>query len=141
MRRLRKLIHLFRDSCSNKSFLQEIEQVESFVAKVLFVVMVAVIFVALGDLIILLVQELFPFSVGFFNTALFKVFGLFLNILIALGLLEKITAYLRKDTALVELITVTSLIAIARKIITFDFEKTTRAEVIGLALAILPYVN
>jgi uncharacterized membrane protein (DUF373 family) len=137
MRPLKKFFHLFQDSCSNKSFLHRIEQVESFVSKVLSVVMVAVILVAVGDLIILLVRELFSSPLGFFNKTLFKVFGIFLNILIALELLENITAYLRKDVVLVELVIVTYLIAIARKIIILDFEKTTGAEIIGLAIAIL----
>jgi uncharacterized membrane protein len=90
MRRLRKLFRLFRDFCSNKSFLHGIGQVGSFVAKVLSVVIVAVILVALGDLIILLVQELCSSPVSFFNKRLFIIFGLFLNILIALELLENI---------------------------------------------------
>lgn len=137
MQPLRKIFHLFRDSCSNKSFLHRIEQVEGLVARVLSVVMVAVILVAVGDLIILLVQELFSSPIGFFNKTLFKVFGLFLNILIALELLENITAYLRKDVVLAELVIVTSLIAIARKIIILDFEKTSGTEIIGLAIAIL----
>lgn len=137
MRQLKKMFRLFLYSCSNKSFLHGIEQVEGFVAKVLSLVMVTVILVAVGDLIILLAGELFSSPIGFLNSTLFKVFGLFLNILIALELLENITAYLRKDTLLVELVIVTSLIAIARKIILLDLEKTTGAEIIGLAIAIL----
>ena len=137
MRQLKKIVRLFRDSCSNKSFIQGIKQIEGFVAKVLSVVMMAVILVAVVDLIILLVRELFSSPVGFLNQTLFKVFGLFLNILIALELLENITAYLRKDTVLVELVIVTSLIAVARKIIILDFEKTSGTEIIGLAIAIL----
>ena len=137
MRQLKKFFHLFLDSCSNKSFLHGIDQIEGFVAKVLSLVMVAVILVAVGDLIILLVRELFSSPLGFFNKTLFNVFGLFLNILIALELLENITAYLRKDVLLVELVIITSLIAIARKIILLDLEKTTGSEIIGLAIAIL----
>ena len=137
MQQLKIFFHLFLDSCSNKNFLDRIKQIEGFVAKVLSVVMMTVILVAVGDLIILLVRELFSSPVGFFNQTLFKVFGLFLNILIALELLENITAYLRKDTILVELVIVTSLIAIARKIIILDFQKTTGTEIIGLAIAIL----
>ena len=137
MRHLRKIFHRFQDSCSNKSFLHRIEQVEGLVARVLSVVMVAVILVAVGNLIIVLVQELFSSPLGFFNKTLFNVFGLFLNILIALELLENITAYLRKDVVLAELVIVTSLIAIARKIILLDLEKTSGTEIIGLAIAIL----
>jgi len=47
----------------------------------------------------------------------------FLNVLIALEILENITAYLRKHVVQVELVIVTSIIAVARKIIILDFEK------------------
>lgn len=65
-----------------------------------------------------------------------NIFGLFLNVLIALELLENITAYLRNNVVHVELVVVTSIIAVARKIIILDFEKTTGLDVIGLAIAI-----
>jgi len=60
---------------------------------------------------------------------------LFLNVLIALEILENITAYLRKHIIQVELVIVTSIIAVARKIIILDFEKTPGTDLIGLALA------
>lgn len=137
MRWLRNIFHAFRYSCSNKSFLDGIEHLESFVSKILAVVMGLVILVAVADLIILLLRELFSSPFGFFNKTLFEIFGIFLNILIALEILENITAYLRKDFVLAELVVVTSLIAVARKIIILDLEKTTGAEIIGLAIAIL----
>ncbi|MEL6320166.1 MAG: phosphate-starvation-inducible PsiE family protein, partial [Cyanobacteria bacterium J06626_14] len=67
---------------------------------------------------------------------LFELFGLFLNILIALEVLENITAYLKRHVVQVELVIVTSLTAIARKIIIFDFEKAGGPELIGLGVAI-----
>jgi uncharacterized membrane protein (DUF373 family) len=137
MRLLKRIYSLFRYSCTNKSFLEGIEQVEGFVAKVLSVVMVVVILVAVGDLIILLAQELFKRPTDFLDKTLLEVFGLFLNILIALELLENITAYLQKDTVLAELVIVTSLIAVARKIILLDLGKTTGVQIIGLAIALL----
>ncbi len=68
--------------------------------------------------------------------ALFVIFGLFLNVLIALEILENITAYLKKHVIQVELVIVTSLIAVSRKIIILDLEKKTAADLIGLATAI-----
>jgi uncharacterized membrane protein (DUF373 family) len=73
---------------------------------------------------------------GQFSVSLFKIFGLFLNVLIALELLENITAYLKKHVIQVELVIVTSLIAVARKIIILDLEKTTALDLIALAAAI-----
>jgi uncharacterized membrane protein (DUF373 family) len=99
--------------------------------------MAVVILVAVVDLIILLFHELFLTPGDFLNKTLFQTFGLFLNILIALELLDNIAAYLRDHSIQVELVIVTSLIAVARKIIILDLEKITGTEIIGLAIAIL----
>jgi uncharacterized membrane protein (DUF373 family) len=68
---------------------------------------------------------------------LIELFGLFLNILIALELLENITAYLKKHIVQVELVIVTSLIAISRKIIIFDLQKYSSNDLLFLSLATL----
>lgn len=137
MRQLRNFLLLFRDSCRDKTFLDGIDQVEGFVAKVLSLAMVGVILVGVFDLIILLAQEIFTPPIGFFSKTLFEIFGLFLNILIALEILENISAYLRKHAVQVQLVIVTSLVAVARKIIILDLEKITGIEIIGLSITIL----
>ena len=71
-----------------------------------------------------------------FNTELFQLFGLFLNVLIALEILENITAYLKKHVIQVELVIVTSLIAVSRKIIILDLEKKDSNDLIALAVAV-----
>ncbi|NEP11128.1 MAG: hypothetical protein F6K14_13130 [Symploca sp. SIO2C1] len=137
MQQLKKFLILFRNSCRDKSFLSGIDQVEGFVSKVLSVVMVVIILVALYDLILVLSQQLFGEPSGFFTKRLLNIFGLFLNILIALEILENITAYLRKHVIQVELVIGTSLIAVARKIIILDLSKTTGLQVMGLAFTII----
>ncbi|WP_096595442.1 phosphate-starvation-inducible PsiE family protein [Calothrix sp. NIES-2098] len=114
-----------------------VEQIEVLVSKVLSLFMIAVILAAIWDLAVFLFRELFTAPYGKFNTTLFKIFGLFLNILIALEILENITAYLRKHVVQVELVIVTSLIAVARKIIILDLEKVSGIDIIGLGVAIL----
>lgn len=71
-----------------------------------------------------------------FNTQLFQLFGLFLNVLIALEILENITAYLKQQVVQVELVLVTSLIAVSRKIIILDLEKKDSTDLIALGIAI-----
>jgi uncharacterized membrane protein (DUF373 family) len=83
-----------------------------------------------------LFQSLFTSPVGFFNTTVIEILGLFLNILIALELLENITAYLRKHVFHLELVIATSLIAVARKIIIFDLDKYSGVDLVALAAAI-----
>jgi len=99
--------------------------------------MIGLIVVAVVDLARFLVADLLTEPTGFFSTTLIEIFGLFLNILIALEILENITAYLQKQVVQVELVIVTSLIAVARKIIIFDFEKLGGLELIGLGAATL----
>lgn len=133
---LKKIFLFFNKNFKDSSFLHNIENIETIVSKILSLVMVAVILVAVFDLIIILSQQLFVSPLGFFNKNLFEFFGLFLNVLIALEILENITAYLRKHVVQVELVIVTSLIAVARKIIILDLKKVEGIDVIGLALAV-----
>lgn len=123
---------------SDEEFLGFIKVIESLVSKILSLAMVAVILVSVVDLIISLGQDLFfQQPVGFFTTTIIKIFGFFLNILIALELLENITAYLKNHAVQVELVIITSLIAVARKIIILDLKEVTGLQLIGLSIAIL----
>ncbi len=73
----------------------------------------------------------------FFGRTLLDIFGLFLSVLIALEILENITAYLKKHVVQVELVIVTSLTAVARKIIILNLKEVSGVSLIGLAIAIL----
>ncbi|HEY9906405.1 MAG TPA: phosphate-starvation-inducible PsiE family protein [Thermosynechococcaceae cyanobacterium] len=138
---LRNLFRQLRDSSKDENFLHIVEGLEGFVSKLLSIAMVLVILVSVYDLGIFLVRdflipEIFDPSFTTFGTNLFRIFGLFLNVLIALELLENITAYLKRHVIQVELVIVTSLIAVARKIIILDLEKTTSDDLIALGVAI-----
>ncbi len=122
----------------DENFLRLVGWVETIVAKVLSLALMAIVLVSLGDLIIYLIKYLLSEqAANFFNKTLIELFGLFLNILIALELLENITAYLKKHVVHVELVLVTSLIAVARKIIIFDSTKKGSDDLIALGIAIL----
>ncbi|MBD2386238.1 phosphate-starvation-inducible PsiE family protein [Cylindrospermum sp. FACHB-282] len=134
---MKKLLKRIIAVTSDENFMHFIENIEVIVSKILSVLMVLVILAAIGDLGVFLIKELFSAPYGKFNSTLFKIFGLFLNILIALEILENITAYLQKHVFQVELVIVTSLIAVARKIIILDLEKVSGIDIIGLGIAIL----
>ncbi|WP_413174812.1 phosphate-starvation-inducible PsiE family protein [Anabaena azotica] len=134
---MKKLIKQFIQATSDESFRHLIENVEVVVSKLLSLLMLIVIFAALADLAIFIAKEILSPSDGSFSQNLFKVFGLFLNVLIALEILENINGYLKKHVLQVELVIVTSLIAIARKIIILDLKVTEGIEIIGLGIAIL----
>ncbi|MEH2311416.1 MAG: phosphate-starvation-inducible PsiE family protein [Nostoc sp.] len=134
---MRKLLRQIRETTKDENFMHIIENIEVLVSKTLSIFMVIVILVAIADLGIFILKELFTAPYARFNTTLYKIFGLFLNVLIALEILENITAYLRKHVFQVELVIVTSLIAVARKIIILDLEKVPGLDIIGLGIAIL----
>ena len=120
----------------DENFLNLIKKIENLVSKALSVAMVIVIIVAVCDLGIVLAKQLFTPPYGFLGRTLIEIFGLFLNVLIALEILENITAYLKKYVVQVELVIVTSIIAVARKIIILDFENPLGIDLIELAIAI-----
>jgi len=130
---VRKIAHNFKDDI----FLKRLGQVESIVSKVLSIAMVIVILVTVIDLGLVLYRSLFVTdSPGFFTTTLTEIFGLFLSVLIALEILENITAYIRKHVVQVELVIATALTAVGRKLIILDLEKVPGVSLIGLAFAL-----
>ena len=120
----------------DREFIHIMKLVEGLVSRVLSLAMVAVIIVACIDLVSLMAGRLTESPDGVFNQELQGIFGAFLSILIALEILENITAYLRKHVVQVELVVATSLTAVARKIILLDLNKVDGAQIIGLAIAI-----
>jgi uncharacterized membrane protein (DUF373 family) len=133
---LKKIFQKIIKLGSDEDFLHCVESVEVIVSKVLSLAMIAVILVSVCDLLIFVYTEIINDPKTLLKDTLFIIFGLFLNVLIALEILENITAYLRKHVIQVELVIVTSLIAVSRKIIILDLEKKDAADLIGLATAI-----
>ncbi|WPL16344.1 putative membrane protein [Thiorhodovibrio winogradskyi] len=65
------------------------------------------------------------------------IFGAFLSVLIAIEIFVNITLYLRDDVVHVKLVIATALMAIARKVIVFDFEKLTPMYILATAAVVL----
>lgn len=133
---MRRLVRCFQELASDHGFLRGIGKLETVVSKALSLGMVVVVLVSVFDLYVYLIDDLFSNQIGAFSTTLVQIFGLFLNILVALEVLENITAYLREHVVQVELVIATSLTAVARKIIIFDFNKNTSAELLALSVGI-----
>ncbi|WP_035994513.1 phosphate-starvation-inducible PsiE family protein [Leptolyngbya sp. KIOST-1] len=133
-KRARRLI----DQLSNETFLSRLHQFEGTLSKVLCLGMVLVILAIVFDLAVVLVRAIFTTAPGaFLGQTVIDIFGLFLTVLIALEILENITAYIQKHVVQVELVIVTALTAVGRKFIILDLDKVTGTTLIGLAIAIL----
>ncbi|MFM7545996.1 MAG: phosphate-starvation-inducible PsiE family protein [Synechococcales cyanobacterium] len=121
----------------DEAFLELLGSFENLVSKVLSMAMVGVILIAVYDVGRVLLIKVSTSDRDPLGRALIDVFGLFLNVLIALEILENITAYLKKHVIQAELVVITALIAVARKMIILDFDKTKGLELIGLAIAVI----
>ena len=137
MARGKDLLKLIINLGDDRHFFKLVRLIETLVAKVLSIVLLILILVALADLVFVISSHILTDPFGSINKTLIELFGLFLNILIALELLENITVYLKKHIFQVELVISTSLVAVARKIIIFDLQKYSGNELIALAVAIL----
>ena len=95
-----------------------------FGVKVLAVLMVAVIFWGIADIVWVLFQRLAqpPYFLLRMSDVLF-LFGTILVVLIAIEIFVNISLYLRNDVIHVRLVVATALMAIARKVIVFDFKE------------------
>ncbi|MGG6242033.1 phosphate-starvation-inducible PsiE family protein [Nodosilinea sp. AN01ver1] len=131
--RAKQLINQFK----NETFLLRLHQFEGSISKLLSLTMVVVILAIVFDLIVVLVEAIFTTAPGaFLGQTVIDVFGLFLTVLIALEILENITAYIQKHVVQVELVIATALTAVGRKFIILDLDKVSGTTLIGLALAI-----
>ena len=108
------------------------------VVKVLAVLMVLVIVWGIGDVIFVLYQRLThpPFFLLQINDIL-ATFGAFLAVLIAIEIFINISMYLSSNVIPVRLVIATALMAIARKVIIFDFENITPPFIYGTAAVVL----
>lgn len=106
--------------------------------RILAVLMTLVILWGIGDVVWMLYQQLLapPFMLLNINDIL-ATFGAFMAVLIAIEIFINITLYLREDVIHVKLVIATALMAIARKVIIFDFDKLAPGYVYATGVVIL----
>jgi uncharacterized membrane protein (DUF373 family) len=106
--------------------------------RLLAVLMVLVIVWGIGDVIWVLYHRLIepPFLLLKINDIL-ATFGAFLAVLIAVEIFVNITMYLTENAIPVRLVIATALMAIARKVIIFDYNEVEASYIFGTALVLL----
>lgn len=105
----------------NTWMLETINKFERGIYYALMIMLAAVIFFGVIELIIILISAIWlDLSYRLANHEILQIFGYFLLILIGIELLETIKAYLLKNEIHVEIIILVAIIAVARKIILLD---------------------
>ncbi len=106
--------------------------------KILAILMVVVIVWGIGDVIYVLYNRIMepPFLLLSISD-IFQTFGAFLAVLIGIEIFINISMYLSTNVIPVRLVVATGLMAVARKVIIFDFDKISPPYVFGVAAVVL----
>ena len=106
--------------------------------KVLAVLMVLVIILGVADVCYVLYSRLSaPPAMLLSVSDIFKIFGAFMVVLIAIEIFINIRLYLGSSTLPIKLVIGTALMAIARKVIVLDLQNTTPIYVFAIAAVVL----
>ncbi len=98
-------------------FLSLVDRFERQLAKVLSLLLCVVVLAASVQLVVQVVLEFFNPATGWLGNDLIRILGDVLTVLIALEVLQNVTAYLRHHVVQIELVLLTALTAVARKVI------------------------
>ncbi len=128
---------IFLGDQQREPLLDHLHKMIKFGVRILAILMVLIIFWGIGDVVWVMVQRLKTSPVMILKISdILYIFGAFLAVLIAIEIYENIVMYLRQDLIHVQLVVATALMAIARKVIVFDF-KELKPEYIWATAAVI----
>ncbi|WP_254969190.1 phosphate-starvation-inducible PsiE family protein [Cyanobium sp. CH-040] len=120
------------------NYLYVIDRSEQQLAKLLGVVLVVVMVAATVQLVVEVWRALLVPETPWLGAKLNKVLGDLLNLLIALEVLQNITSYLRRHVVQIELVLLTAMTAVARKVIVLPPGAENKPQLLaGLGVAVL----
>lgn len=109
-----------------------------FAVKVLALLMMLTVLWCVLDVVVVIYKEILSLpmtSLG--KSEILHVFGSFMIVLIAVEIFINITLYIRNDVIPVKMVVATALMAVARKIIVFDFHDVSALHVIGTGVLVI----
>ncbi|WP_289021711.1 phosphate-starvation-inducible PsiE family protein [Desulfobacter postgatei] len=119
---------------SDEPLILRLRAIIRFAVRVLALIMTAVILWGVVDVCWVLYQELIsPPRFLLTISDILATFGAFMAVLIAIEIFVNICIYLREDVIHVQIVMATALMAIARKVIILDFNKTSPEYVWAIA--------
>ncbi len=118
--------------------IRSLHRVISVCVKLLAILMALVIFWGVLDVCYVLYLSLSTPPVMLLDVGdIFRVFGAFMVVLIAIEIFINIRLYLGSSTLPIKLVIATALMAIARKVIILDFDNTSSNYVFAIAAVVL----
>lgn len=123
---------------SDRTFLSAVTAFERTLAKVLSAALTLILVGAVAQLLLLLGADVMGPRLDWTGEGLISLLDRILVILIALEVLQNLTAYLREHVVQIELVLITALTAVSRKVIVMPpGTHKSAGELIGLGVAVL----
>jgi uncharacterized membrane protein (DUF373 family) len=113
------VLRLWRE---DNAFLVQLGRFQRALARVISLALILVILVATGQLLLGIGAHLMPGQLPLIGTELNSVLGDVLTLLIAVEVLENVASYLREEGLQLQLVLITAITAVARKIIVLPSE-------------------
>ena len=127
-------MNLFNDS----RYLALVDGAERWIAKLLGLVLLVVMVIASVQLVGWVIWAMANPQTDWVEDKLIRVLGDLLNILIAVEVLQNIISYLRRNVVQIELVLITAMTAVARKVIVLPPGAETKPQLLaGLGVAVL----
>lgn len=147
---INKLTNHFRKEAKKKNVHDELslEEEDAFIrflhtmirygVKALALLMMLIVLWCVIDVVVVIYHELLSRKMtDLGKSEILHVFGSFMIVLIAVEIFINITLYIRNDVIPVKMVVATALMAVARKIIVFDFHDVSAMHVIGTGLLVV----
>lgn len=145
-----RLLHHYRNEGKKKNIHDELslEEDDVFIrflhtmirlgVKGLALLMMLTVLWCVFDVMVVIYHEILVHPVADLGKSeILHVFGSFMIVLIAIEIFINITLYIRNDVIPVKMVVATALMAVARKIIVFDFHEVSAMHVIGTAFLVI----
>ena len=122
----------------NEPLIDNLQVIIHWAVRALAILMVFVIIMGVVDVAWTLYQQLVSAPSYILTiTDILATFGAFMAVLIAIEIFINITVYLHDDIIHVKIVMATALMAIARKVIILDLDKTPPEYLLGIAAVVL----
>jgi len=119
-------------------FLYFLHAMIRFGVKALALFMMLTVLWCVADVVVVIYQEILSKPMNSLGKSeILHVFGSFMIVLIAVEIFINITLYIRRDVIPVKMVVATALMAVARKIIVFDFHDVSAMHVIGTGVLVI----
>lgn len=147
---INRMLHHYRSEGKKKNIHEELslEEEDAFIrflhsmirfgVKTLALLMMLTVLWCVIDVVVVIYQEILSHPItNLGKSEILHVFGSFMIVLIAVEIFINITLYIRNDVIPVKMVVATALMAVARKIIVFDFHDVSAMHVLATALLVI----